>query len=287
MGRSKAKERMVMAEALSSEELVAKEPSTEGANGRRMPAVYLSHGAPPLADDELWTGELADWAADLPKPEAILVVSAHWEDAPLALGSVETIPLVYDFWGFPERYYQVQYAAPGAPELAKSVRGLLRSAGTPVQDVPDRGLDHGAYVPLVEMYPDADVPVLQISLPTLDPAQLMEVGRKLAPLRDEGVLIMGSGFFTHNLRALSQDGSVSSVMAEFDDWGKRALAAGDVDALLDFERKAPAGRFAHPRTEHFAPLFVALGAAEGDLADQRSVIDGFWMGLSKRSVQFG
>jgi len=278
-----------MAEALSSAELaehVAKKPSAEGANGR-MPAVYLSHGAPPLADDELWTGELADWAVNLPKPEAILVVSAHWEDAPLALGSVETIPLVYDFWGFPERYYQVQYAAPGAPELAKSVRGLLHSAGTPVQDVPDRGLDHGAYVPLVEMYPEADVPVLQISLPTLDPAQLMEVGRKLAPLRDEGVLIMGSGFFTHNLRALSQDGSVSSVMAEFDDWGKRALAAGDVDALLDFERKAPAGRFAHPRTEHFAPLFVALGAAQGDLADQRSVIDGFWMGLSKRSVQFG
>jgi 4,5-DOPA dioxygenase extradiol len=280
---------MVMAEVLSSAELVdtaAKEPSAEGANGR-MPAVYLSHGAPPLADDELWTGELAEWAAALPKPEAILVVSAHWEDAPLALGSVETIPLVYDFWGFPDRYYQVQYAAPGAPELAKSVRGLLHSAGTPVQDVPDRGLDHGAYVPLVEMYPKADVPVLQISLPTLDPAQLMEVGRKLAPLRDEGVLIMGSGFFTHNLRAISQDGSVSSVMAEFDDWGKRALAAGDVDALLDFERKAPAGRFAHPRTEHFAPLFVALGAAQGDLADQRSVIDGFWMGLSKRSVQFG
>lgn len=252
----------------------------------RMPAVYLSHGAPPLADDEVWTGELAAWSAELPTPKAILVVSAHWEDAPLALGAVRTVPLVYDFWGFPDRYYQVEYAAPGAPELARSVRGLLQAAGTTVQET-DRGLDHGAYVPLVEMYPKADVPVLQISLPTLDPARLMEVGRRLAPLRDEGVLIMGSGFFTHNLRAISRDGSVSSVMAEFDDWGRQALAAGDVDALLDFERKAPAGRAAHPRTEHFAPLFVALGAAEPDLADQLSVIDGFWLGLSKRSVQFG
>jgi 4,5-DOPA dioxygenase extradiol len=252
----------------------------------RMPAVYLSHGAPPLADDEVWTDQLAAWSAELPAPKAILVVSAHWEDAPLALGAVRTVPLVYDFWGFPERYYQVRYASPGAPELARSVRGLLQTAGTTVQET-DRGLDHGAYVPLVEMYPKADVPVLQVSLPTLDPARLMDVGRKLAPLRDEGVLIMGSGFFTHNLRATTRDGSVSSVMAEFDDWGRRALAAGDVDALLDFERKAPAGRAAHPRTEHFAPLFVALGAAETDLAGQRSVIDGFWLGLSKRSVQFG
>jgi 4,5-DOPA dioxygenase extradiol len=252
----------------------------------RMPAVYLSHGAPPLADDPVWPGELAAWSAELPKPSAVLVVSAHWEDAPLALGSVRTVPLVYDFRGFPEHYYQVEYAAPGAAGLARSVRGLLESAGSPVQDT-DRGLDHGAYVPLVEMYPDVDVPTLQISLPTLNPAKLMDLGRKLAPLRDEGVLIMGSGFFTHNLRAIARDGSASAVMAEFDDWGNRALAAGDVDSLLDFERKSPSGRYAHPRTEHFAPLFVALGAAEADLADQRSVIDGFWLGLSKRSVQFG
>lgn len=269
---------------MAEQSATRQEPGSGGSG--RMPTVYLSHGAPPLADDPVWPGELAAWAEDLPKPTAILVVSAHWEDAPLALGAVHTVPLVYDFWGFPERYYQVKYAAPGAPELARSVRGLLDSAGSPVQDT-DRGLDHGAYVPLVEMYPDVDIPTLQISLPTLDPAKLMDLGCKLAPLRDEGVLIMGSGFFTHNLRALAQDGSVSSVMAEFDDWGKRALAAGDVDSLLDFERKAPAGRYAHPRTEHFAPLFVALGAAESDLTDQQSVIDGFWLGLSKRSVQFG
>lgn len=172
----------------------------------RMPALYLSHGAPPLADDPVWPGELAAWAADLPRPKAILVVSAHWEEAPLALGATRTVPLVYDFWGFPEHYYQVRYGAPGAPALAESVRKLLRAPGTPVQDVPDRGLDHGAYVPLVEMYPGADIPVLQVSMPTLDPARLMEIGRRLAPLRDEGVLIVGSGFFTHNLAALRQGG---------------------------------------------------------------------------------
>ncbi|MYS69832.1 dioxygenase, partial [Streptomyces sp. SID5926] len=142
----------------------------------RMPALYLSHGAPPLADDPVWPGELAAWAADLPRPKAILVVSAHWEEAPLALGATRTVPLVYDFWGFPEHYYQVRYGAPGAPALADSVRKLLRAPGTPVQDVPDRGLDHGAYVPLVEMYPGADIPVLQVSMPTLDPARLMEIG---------------------------------------------------------------------------------------------------------------
>ncbi|MFI9492971.1 dioxygenase [Streptomyces halstedii] len=253
----------------------------------RMPALYLSHGAPPLADDPVWPAELAAWSAELPRPKAILMVSAHWEEAPLALGATEAVPLVYDFWGFPEHYYGVRYAAPGAPELAENVRKLLRRAGTPVQDIPDRGLDHGAYVPLVEMYPDAGIPVLQISLPTLDPQALMDIGRRLAPLRDEGVLIVGSGFFTHNLAALRHAGGTPGWSAEFDDWGHRALRAQDIDALLDFEHKSPAGKLAHPRTEHFAPLFVTLGAAENDLDQGRSVIDGFWMGLAKRSVQFG
>jgi 4,5-DOPA dioxygenase extradiol len=254
----------------------------------RMPALYLSHGAPPLADDPVWPGELAAWSAGLPRPKAILMVSAHWEEAPLALGATTTVPLVYDFWGFPRHYYEVRYAAPGAPALAESVRKLLRGAGTPVQDVPDRGLDHGAYVPLVEMFPAADIPVLQVSMPTLDPAGLYEIGRKLAPLRDEGVLIVGSGFFTHNLAALRHaGGGVPGWSSEFDDWGQRALEAQDIDALLDFEHKSPAGRLAHPRTEHFAPLFVTLGAADGELGEQRSVIDGFWMGMAKRSIQIG
>ena len=253
----------------------------------RMLALYLSHGAPPLADDPLWPGQLAAWSAELPRPSSILMVSAHWEDAPLAIGATETVPLVYDFWGFPQHYYEVRYPAPGAPGLAARVRGLL---GGGVQDVPDRGLDHGAYVPLVEMYPEADVPVLQISMPTLDPGRLYELGRRLAPLRDEGVLIVGSGFFTHNLRGLTPGAPADQAPGwsrEFDAWGREALSAHDVDGLLDFLHKAPAGKTAHPRTEHFAPLFVTLGAGEDDLPTQRSVIDGFWMGLSKRSLQLG
>jgi 4,5-DOPA dioxygenase extradiol len=264
---------------------MAGETMPNGGTGGRMPAIYLSHGAPPLADDKLWTGQLAGWSAKLPRPASVLMVSAHWEAAPLALGATATVPLVYDFWGFPERYYEVTYPAPGAPALAEDVRKLLRAAGTPVADLPGRGLDHGAYVPLVEMYPRADVPVLQISMPTLDPGELFEIGRKLAPLRDDGVLIVGSGFFTHNLRAISPSGEVPSVMAEFDHWGQEVLDHGDIDALLDFEHKAPAARLAHPRTEHFAPLFVTLGAAAGDLSGARTVIDGFWLGMAKRSIQ--
>lgn len=253
---------------------------------QRMPALYLSHGAPPLADDPVWPGQLAAWSRDLPKPEAILMISAHWEEAPLAIGATTTIPLVYDFWGFPSHYYEVRYAAPGAPELAAKVRALLRGPDMPVQDFPDRGLDHGAYVPLVEMYPEADIPVLQISMPSLEPETLMHLGRTLAPLRDEGVLIVGSGFFTHNLRAL-QAPAVPNWSIDFDAWGNGALQAGDIDSLLDFQHKAPASQLAHPRTEHFAPLFVTLGAAHDQLDTHQSTIDGFWHGLAKRSVQFG
>ena len=256
----------------------------------RAPALYLSHGAPPLADDRIWTRQLAAWAADLPRPAAVLMVSAHWEEAPLTVGATRTVPLVYDFWGFPEHYYQVTYPAPGAPELADKVRGLLRAPGTPVHDDPGRGLDHGAYVPLMEMFPDADVPVLQISMPTLDPQGLYDVGRRLAPLRDEGVLIVGSGFFTHNLSGIDpalHGDQAPGWSKEFDAWGREALDAGDVDGLLDFQRKAPSGRLAHPRTEHFAPLFVTLGAGAADTDTQRTVIDGFWYGLAKRSIQIG
>jgi 4,5-DOPA dioxygenase extradiol len=253
------------------------------------PVLYLSHGAPPLADDATWTRQLAGWSANLPRPKAILIVSAHWEEAPLTLGATTTVPLVYDFWGFADRYYQVEYAAPGAPELARQVRKLLHSTTTPVHDAPERGLDHGAYVPLVEMYPGTDIPVLQISMPSLDPQALFDVGRKLAPLRDEGVLIIGSGFFTHNLSAMRQvDGTAGTPpqwSAEFDQWGDEVLRAGDVDALLDFRRKAPAAALAHPRIEHFAPLFVSLGASSAE-GSGRTVIDGFWYGLAKRSLEF-
>ena len=157
----------------------------------RQPVLYLSHGAPPLADDRTWTGQLAAWSADLPRPQSILMVSAHWEEAPLALSATTPVPLVYDFWGFPQRYYDVTYDAPGAPELAADVAALVRRPGLPVHQDQQRGLDHGAYVPLVEMFPEADVPVLQMSMPTLDPQRLFEIGRTLAPLRDQGTLIVG------------------------------------------------------------------------------------------------
>jgi 4,5-DOPA dioxygenase extradiol len=252
----------------------------------RMPAIYLGHGAPPLVDDPLWVVQLAAWAGALPRPRAILMVSAHWESAPLTIGATEDgVPLVYDFGGFPERYYRASYPAPGAPALAARVRGLL-AGKEPVTDLPGRGLDHGAYVPLTVMYPDADLPVLQISMPSLDPGRLLGIGRALRPLRDEGVLIIGSGFLTHGLPFLRDfrfDAPPPGWSAEFDHWAAEALDGGDVDALANFEA-APAARYAHPTAEHFAPLFVTLGAADGHPAPV-TTITGYWLGLAKRSVQ--
>lgn len=263
--------------------------NAEGTTTTQMPTIFLSHGAPPLADDDVWTKELEAWAGSLPTPRSVLIVSAHWEAAPLTIGATETVPLFYDFYGFPSHYYEVEYAAPGAPELASSVAKLLSDPGQSLYQDPNRGLDHGAYVPLAEMYPDADVPVLQVSMPTLDPAELFALGRRLSPLRDEGVLIIGSGFSTHNLSEMNlgtpDTGVPPTWSSEFDHWLDETLSAGDVDALIDFQAKAPAASIAHPRTEHFAPLFVALGAAIDDAPEVETAIDGFWYGLSKRSVQ--
>jgi len=254
----------------------------------RQPALYLSHGAPPLADDRLWAAQLRSWGAGLGRPKNVLMVSAHWENAPIAVGSTTPgTPLVYDFWGFPQHYYEVTYDAPVAPGLAADVDRLLGG----VHQDPARGLDHGAYVPLVELFPDADVPVLQLSLPTLAPAELVDLGRRLAPLRDAGTLIVGSGFTTHNLRwfgglAADPDATPPAASSEFDAWAAETVAARDLDALIDFARVAPAARQAHPRTEHWAPLYVVLGAAEASGLESESVVDGFWYGLSKRSWQF-
>jgi 4,5-DOPA dioxygenase extradiol len=254
-----------------------------------LPAIYLGHGAPPLLDDARWVRELAELAASLERPRFILVVSAHWEARPITLSSTRGASLVYDFWGFPEHYYRLTYPAPGSTELANLVEEHLGSVGLIVARDEARGLDHGAWVPLLAMYPEATIPVLQLSLPSLDPIELYAAGHALAPLREAGVLIIGSGFFTHNLHALayaaSPDGPVPSWSSEFDAWGAEVLAAGDFDALFDFEHRAPAARLAHPRTEHFAPLFVALGAgAEEPIA---TPIKGFWFGLSKRTITLG
>lgn len=259
----------------------------ETSSPTRMPSVFISHGAPPLVDDETWVGQLEQLATDLPRPSAILVVSAHWEAAPLMLGATEPVPLVYDFGGFPQRFYEVTYEAPGAPDLAERVRRVLPDT-THVERT-SRGLDHGAYVPLTVMYPDADVPVLQMSLPTLEPEALLELGRRLAPLRDEGVLILGSGFTTHGLPFLSRQhwrdpqAVAPGWSLEFDAWADEALQRGDVEELAAFRDRAPGMPYAHPTIEHFAPMFVNLGATDDPERPPAQPIDGFWMGLAKRS----
>ena len=253
-----------------------------------MPVVFAAHGAPMLLDDAPWVAELAQWAQKLPKPRSILVISAHWEQRPVTLGATAPVPLVYDFFGFPERYYQLTYPSPGAPDLAERVRGHLKNARVPFANAPTRGLDHGAYIPLMAMYPQADVPVLQLSMPVLEPSSLFRLGQALEPLRHEGVLIFGSGFLTHNMQYAFRPG-IPAWAREFDTWAKEALARIDVDALLDFQHKAPAAATALPTWEHYAPLLVALGALGNDRPAVTFPIEGFWMNgaFTKRSVQFG
>jgi 4,5-DOPA dioxygenase extradiol len=253
-----------------------------------MPAIYLGHGAPPLLDDELWTSELGAWASALPRPTSVLIVSAHWESAPLTLGATEAgVPLTYDFYGFPQRYYELTYASPGAPDLAARVKTLMPDTETVAQE-PGYGLDHGAFVPLMVMYPRADVPVLQISMPSLDPQRLFDLGRRLRPLRDEGVLIVGSGFLTHGLPFLHDwrpDAPPPGWSADFDAWARETLERGDVDELMRFRSAAPGMPYAHPTVEHFAPLFVTLGASSEPEAAPDTEIEGYFMGLAKRSIQ--
>ena len=251
-----------------------------------MPVLFQAHGAPPLLDDPGWIAELAAWAKALPRPRAIVVVSAHWEERPISIGAVEPLPLIYDFYGFPERFYRLQYASPGAPDVAARIRQLLGAAQIDFVDEPKRGLDHGTYIPLMCMYPDASIPVLQISLPSEEPAELLAMGRALAPLRREGVLLIGSGFLTHNLRALRLR-ETPSWASEFDHWSAEVLRNHDIDALLDYRAKAPGVVESLPTHEHFVPVIVAAGAA----ADSPVTfpITGFWWNgpMTRRSVQFG
>ena len=252
-----------------------------------MPALYIGHGAPPLLDDELWTSQLRTLAGALPRPRAILIVSAHWESAPISLtASGPGVELVYDFGGFDPRYHQMTYRSPDASALAARIVAVLPPS-EPVHQHPDRGLDHGAWVPLRVMYPDADIPVLQMSLPTQDPERLLRIGARLASLRDEGVLVIGSGFLTHGLpflRDFRTDAPAPGWSSDFDAWAAEALARGDVDELSAYVDRAPGMPYAHPTVEHFIPLFITLGAATDPGTPGQQVIDGFWMGLAKRSL---
>ena len=254
-----------------------------------MPALYLSHGAPPLFDDAQWIEQLFGWAQALPRPTAVLIVSAHWESAPLSLSaSAPGTPLVYDFGGFDRRYFEMTYPTPDASDLATRVAAAMPDT-EPVHQHASRGLDHGAWVPLKVMYPDGDVPVLQLSMPTHDPGRLLDIGRRLRSLRSEGVLVIGSGFMTHGLpfltREMVMEGAVPSWSSDFDHWAADALARGDLDTLASYHSKAPAVAYAHPTVEHYTPLFVTLGAATDAEHPVKTTIDGYFMGLSKRSFQ--
>lgn len=258
----------------------------------RLPAFYIPHGAGPCFFMEWTRGPADTWArtetflrglvAGLPeRPRAILVVSGHWEEAVFTVGSGEAPGLIFDYYGFPEHTYELTFPAPGSPELAGRVRDLLGSAGIDSAADAERGFDHGVFVPLKLVTPDADIPVVQLSLKaTLDPGEHLAAGRALSALRDEGVLIVGSGMSWHNMRGFSP--AYTQASAEFDAW--LAEAVKDPARLAQWAQ-APNGRLAHPREEHLAPIFVAAGAAEGEPA--RAVFRDTVMDVVVSAFQFG
>ncbi len=232
-----------------------------------LPSLFLSHGSPGLILEACPARAfLASLAGLLPRPKAILVVSAHWETPAPALTAAAAPETIHDFFGFPAPLYAIRYGAPGSPDLARRAAGLLEAAGLSAALDPRRGLDHGAWAPLHLAWPDADIPVVQLSLQSDLPADHhLALGEALRPLRDEGVLLVGSGTATHNLRAFRQHRLTLSTpplpwAAAFADWLDKAVAADDREALLDWDQ-APEALTNHPTQEHFLPFFVALGAA--------------------------
>jgi 4,5-DOPA dioxygenase extradiol len=249
----------------------------------RIPPVFVSHGAPTLAIEPGAAGAmLAQLAASLPRPRAILVASAHWEAGSAAVSTSAAPPTIHDFGGFPDVLYTLRYAAPGATDVARQAAGLLAAGGLAVQQDPGRGLDHGAWVPLRLMYPQADVPVAQVALVHgAGPAAHLALGRALAPLAEEGVLLLGSGGLTHALARLVWSDPAAPAdpsVEEFAAWVERQLAEGDSDALLDYRRRAPYGAWHHPTEEHLMPFYVVLGAA-GDPRRLRRLRGGTTYGL--------
>jgi 4,5-DOPA dioxygenase extradiol len=245
------------------------------------PAVFVSHGAPSLALDRDGGADFARLGASLGRPAALLVVSAHWQATPPALGTRTRRPLVYDFAGFPAELYEVRYDPSAAPALAERVTELVPE----IRDAPTRGLDHGVWVPLVHMFPAADVPVLQMSLPSgFSPRALFELGRRLRPLRDDGIVVLGSGGLVHDFGSLDWRGQAPPAehALRFERWVRARLDAGDVEALVAFRERAPDARRAHPTDEHFLPLLVALGAAGDDVAAVRYPIEGHELGSLSR-----
>jgi 4,5-DOPA dioxygenase extradiol len=234
----------------------------------RLPSVYLSHGAPTLPiDPHLPSGAFGVLGAELPRPRAVLMLSAHWGTLQPVASDARQPETIHDFYGFPPALYEIEYPAPGAPELAARAVELLGAAGIEA-GLAARGLDHGAWVPMLLMYPQADIPVTQLSIqPRADAAHHFRVGRALRALRDDGVLVVGSGQITHNLRAADFGATPEQAdpsVAEFTDWFEARLAERDIEALLDYRRRAPHAVRMHPTDEHLLPVFAALGAADDD-----------------------
>ncbi len=239
----------------------------------RIPVVFVSHGAP---DALLKAKDAVDcWreiGESIPRPSAILVISAHWEESLPTVSLAEKPETIYDFHGFSPELYHIQYRAQGAPALAERTAALIASSGMTPAFHPDRGLDHGAWVPLSAMYPKADVPVTQLSLMrNAGPKAHLELGKALSPLRDEGVLILCTGAITHNFAWLDWNANTDMAPAPqseiFSDWVGERIATRDIQAMLDY-RSAPNGAASHPSEEHFMPLFVALGAANDGTAQR-------------------
>jgi len=265
------------------------ESAMSSASLATMPVVFVSHGAPTMALDQAAGADFARLAQALPKPRAVLVVSAHWLDAPATIGTRSQRELMYDFSGFPAELYRVRYEAPAAADVADE---LLRHVPS-LQRADARPWDHGVWVPLVHMYEHADVPVLQVSVPyRWSPQQLFELGRSLAPLRQQGVLVLGSGGMVHNLGRLDWNGGGKppAWAVNFEGWVRERLRSGDMDGLLAYREKAPDLQLAHPTDDHFLPLLVAAGAAAaaGTPAPVTFPIEGFEFGsLSRLAVRFG
>lgn len=264
----------------------------------KLPTYFISHGGGPWPwlkrewGDRMAVLErsLQDIAAEVgAKPKAVLVISGHWEAPAFLVQASPSPPMVYDYGGFPAHTYQIRYAAPGAPALAERVRDLLVAAGLPAGLDERRGYDHGTFAPLVVMYPEADVPVIQLSLKHgYDPAEHLAVGRALAPLREEGVLIVGSGLSYHNLMRMGPE--ARDVSKAFDGWLQEALVQASPDErvrrLLRWEQ-APGARQAHPEEDHLIPLMVAVGAAEDEPAACVYHEAAFFGNVTASSFRFG
>ncbi len=244
----------------------------------RFPALFVSHGSPMIAITPNPAHHfLRALGPRLGRPRAILVATAHWATGTAKLGTAENPETIHDFGGFPPALYALHYPAPGAPEIARQAGAMLRAAGIAATEDPARGLDHGSWIPALLMYPSADIPIAQISIqPAADPAHHYRIGEALRPLRDEGVLILGSGSFTHNLRAafgLMRGGGAPETelpqTAPFLSWVEEKVAAGDISALLACREQAPEMAQNHPTDEHFLPFFVALGAGTAGARGER------------------